>query len=172
MKYLIALLLITLISVSAFAAIDTDAEISGYRGVVEMIKHRPFLRHQEGSLRLLLASQSVLDTLGLAISAGDSLYVEGIVEGDIILVSRLFNDKGLYILRDFYSGEVRPEASTYHVDAKGCIGCKLCVGNCPTSAIKMVKGKAVIDPALCIECGICIEGIGKFRGCPVRAIKK
>ena len=46
-----------------------------------------------------------------------------------------------------------------------CIGCQLCVGTCPVSAISMNDcAKAVIDPELCINCGICASN------CPVSAI--
>ncbi|MDZ4182866.1 MAG: 4Fe-4S binding protein [Candidatus Cloacimonadaceae bacterium] len=172
MKSLIALLLIALITIGAIAAIDTDAKVSGYGGVVEIVKNRPFLRHSEGSLRLLLASQSMLDSLGIVLAAGDSIYVEGIAKGDLLFTGKLYHQNKVHILRDLRSGESPNQASTYHVDSKSCIGCNLCPSQCPSGAIKMVKGKAQIDPALCIECGICIEGNGKFRGCPVRAIKK
>lgn len=172
MKSLIALLLLALITISTIAAIDTDAKVSGYSGVIEMVKNRPFLRHSEGSLRLLLASQSMLDSLGIALAAGDSIHAEGVVKGDLLFTGKLYHENKVFILRDLLTGESPNQASTYHVETKGCIGCNLCPSQCPTGAIKMIKGKAQIDPALCIECGICIEGNGKFRGCPVRAIKK
>lgn len=45
-----------------------------------------------------------------------------------------------------------------------CIGCGICLGECPTDAIEMVDAKAVIDPEKCIACGICAQA------CPVDAI--
>ncbi|MBN1434556.1 4Fe-4S binding protein [Candidatus Fermentibacterales bacterium] len=45
-----------------------------------------------------------------------------------------------------------------------CIGCGLCVGQCPVDAIELVGGKALIDPASCIACGIC------SMTCPTSAI--
>lgn len=63
------------------------------------------------------------------------------------------------------------KSKTHKVREKDCIGCQLCVSACPTKAISMVNGKAVIDPDKCINCGICINGNGgEFSGCPVKAI--
>lgn len=58
-----------------------------------------------------------------------------------------------------------------HSDAKPkvmenlCIGCQMCVENCPVDAIHMEDKKAVIDPEVCIGCGECITV------CPKRAIE-
>jgi electron transfer flavoprotein alpha subunit len=45
-----------------------------------------------------------------------------------------------------------------------CIGCQMCVGACPVSAIQMQGGVAHIDPEACIGCGKC------FDVCPVGAV--
>ncbi len=37
-----------------------------------------------------------------------------------------------------------------------CVGCGLCVSNCPADAITLSKGKAKIDEANCIGCGECV----------------
>ena len=50
-----------------------------------------------------------------------------------------------------------------------CIGCLLCLKNCPTKAISGERKKVhVIDQAACIKCGAC------FNVCPakVRAVSK
>ncbi len=61
----------------------------------------------------------------------------------------------------------------YVVNRKKCIGCRLCVANCPVNAIEMVHGRAVIDADKCIACGICADGNGSnYKGCPVDAISK
>ena len=54
----------------------------------------------------------------------------------------------------------------YEVDASKCVGCTICVrsGKCPTDAIEMKNGKAVIDESKCIDCGICA------KQCPFGAI--
>jgi ferredoxin len=47
--------------------------------------------------------------------------------------------------------------------ASACIGCVTCVKYCPTEAIRVRNGKAIILPARCIDCGECI------RRCPQHA---
>lgn len=45
-----------------------------------------------------------------------------------------------------------------------CIGCTHCMKVCPTEAIRIRKGKAVLSANRCVDCGEC------FRACPVLAI--
>jgi len=42
------------------------------------------------------------------------------------------------------------------VDNRYCTGCKLCVKNCPTGAIKVVGGKANINSNICNSCYQCV----------------
>ncbi len=46
-----------------------------------------------------------------------------------------------------------------------CIGCQICVAECPVAAIDMADGVARIDPEVCIGCGKCQEV------CPVAAVR-
>ncbi len=46
-----------------------------------------------------------------------------------------------------------------------CIGCQICVAECPVGAIEMSGGVALIDPEVCIGCGKC------FDVCPVDAVR-
>lgn len=55
--------------------------------------------------------------------------------------------------------------STY-VTADDCVGCGDCELVCPTNAITIIDGKAVIDVEKCIDCEICI------KTCSYSAIKK
>ena len=48
---------------------------------------------------------------------------------------------------------------------KVCIGCGMCVKNCPAGALSLENGKAKIDYKKCIGCGFCISI------CPVGAIE-
>ena len=49
------------------------------------------------------------------------------------------------------------------LDKNKCTGCTTCIRHCPTEAIRIKNGKAVINPDRCIDCGECI------RHCPHKA---
>lgn len=51
------------------------------------------------------------------------------------------------------------------LDYKRCRGCTTCIKSCPTEAIRVRRGKAMILAERCIDCGTCI------RVCPHKAIK-
>lgn len=51
------------------------------------------------------------------------------------------------------------------LNASKCRGCTHCLRHCPTEAIRIRKGRAVIDPGRCVDCGECI------RVCPYQAKK-
>ncbi|MDR0367868.1 MAG: 4Fe-4S binding protein, partial [Bacteroidales bacterium] len=44
-----------------------------------------------------------------------------------------------------------------------CMGCSHCMMNCPTEAIRVIEGKAKLNPDRCIDCGQC------YRICPYGA---
>ena len=43
------------------------------------------------------------------------------------------------------------------VEQADCVGCGDCVRVCPVDAVKIVDGRAAIDPELCINCGFCVK---------------
>jgi Fe-S-cluster-containing hydrogenase component 2 len=50
------------------------------------------------------------------------------------------------------------------VDASTCSGCGVCEKTCPTGAVEIVDGIAIIEHSLCNDCGSC------FYTCPKGAI--
>jgi uncharacterized Fe-S center protein len=42
------------------------------------------------------------------------------------------------------------------VDPANCTACGTCVAHCPSGAIEVLSGKALIDPAACIGCADCV----------------
>ena len=175
MKKIILILILAAAALSASAVFTDEMEISGYRGEIEIRDGKPWLKELWGDeMRLLLGPQALLDSLGLALADGDSVSVEGFREKDLFLVGKLWLDGGefsLYWLRYLDWGDLTTGVpASYQVNPQQCIGCKLCVINCPMGAITMIKGKAHIDLEKCTECGICIDGHNKFKGCPTGAI--
>ena len=43
------------------------------------------------------------------------------------------------------------------LDTAKCTGCTTCIHRCPTEAIRIRDGHAVIDTERCIDCGECIK---------------
>ena len=51
------------------------------------------------------------------------------------------------------------------IDKDKCIGCGICIRQCPVNAISMKEGKAEIDMDKCIKCGKCHDV------CPQEAVR-
>jgi ferredoxin len=43
------------------------------------------------------------------------------------------------------------------VDIEKCDACEDCIEECPTEAITLVDGKAVVDPDECTDCEACVD---------------
>ena len=56
-----------------------------------------------------------------------------------------------------------PKHHALNVDPTKCIGCTHCMKSCPSEAIRVVNGLAVIDHDRCVDCGQC------HRVCPSKA---
>ena len=50
------------------------------------------------------------------------------------------------------------------IDQETCIGCSHCMKACPTEALRVRNGKAILQPDRCIDCGNC------FKVCPTKSI--
>jgi ferredoxin len=60
---------------------------------------------------------------------------------------------------------LNPGKAYLEADTTQCTGCGECTAVCPVDAVRIINGKAVIDPAKCVICGKCTEA------CPVNAIQ-
>ena len=60
--------------------------------------------------------------------------------------------------------EKKPFYHALTLDEDACIGCSHCMKACPTEALRVRGGKAVLYPDRCIDCGNC------FKVCPTKAI--
>jgi NAD-dependent dihydropyrimidine dehydrogenase PreA subunit len=63
-----------------------------------------------------------------------------------------------------FTGCVKSSDTSLSVNTLKCKNCSACVAVCPVDALRIINGKAIIDPSKCIECGKCVET------CPVNAI--
>jgi ferredoxin len=169
MRYLVTLILILLtLNLAAF----DDVELAHYTGNAVFQKGYPYLEDAAGDqYRLLLAPQSLLDSLGIALEADAAIEVSGWLKGSLLLTKELTLNGSTYLLRDDPQKDLYTHHSDRTVDRDACISCWLCIRQCPVDAISRKNGKAYIDPDLCIDCGICSDGHARFKGCPVDAIE-
>ncbi len=121
--------------------------------------------------QLQLVQDSTLVVFNLVIPENMEKEIEKIEVGKKYIFSGTNSKSGFVVDKFMILDEVR-SSGKHVVDSKKCIGCRLCVNQCPEGAISMVKGKAVIDQEKCIDCGICVNGSGRFKGCPVKAIEQ
>jgi len=139
-----------------------------------------FLKTENDTIFLHFGPSEYRESKNIKLSPQNGIELHGyLYENNFAVVNFVYNDS-LIEFRD-KNGEPlwkkhnnsKPHKKSYVVDAKRCIGCQLCVANCPVNAISMVNGKAVIDADKCINCGICENGNGgNYKGCPVNAISK
>ena len=94
----------------------------------------------------------------IAAVAGVFTFNWGPVDGDFSALEIQY--KGAVVKTINPEDGLFPESAevieAYFVIPDGCIGCGICVNQCPVDAIVMTEESiAFIDPELCINCGLC-----------------
>ena len=100
-----------------------------------------------------------LVSLAAAIQDGALCALGGSAPNPVLTTLRYFKDEYLaHIIDKRCPAGVCKDLITYSIDADKCTGCMTCARQCPQKAITGEKKKPhVIDDALCIRCGICME---------------
>lgn len=167
-----SLILIVLL-LASLALVATTKTITSHQGIIRKTAHSLWLETPERSHLLLLTAGVIRDSVWVPVE-GSEASIEAWMNpetGNLEVIS-ITDTAGTVAIRNQEFQALHPATSKIQVTASTCIGCRLCERNCPVDAISMVGRKAVIDPEKCVECGVCIGGVNRFRGCPVGAIKK
>jgi ferredoxin len=172
LRLIIISLVILVISIGLLYAQDNQGHCGKCQGHGDTKHEEKVGIVEKTDTALVLKTESSKTAIKLIFTEKVEALADSIVVGETYAFKGKTVKSG-FMVHDFSQVVVDKAAPKgYTVIANKCIGCRLCVKNCPTKAITMVKGKAVIDQEKCIECGICVNGNNKFKGCPVKAIKK
>ncbi len=174
-KYFITILLLLILAV-AVNIFSQDNKTELFSGKLKSIGGEWYINTGEDFFLLTLPPEEFLAENQIELKAKDKIEIQGIMGDEEIIVHKLILAEKEHVFRDSVGNPLWEDVAAneyYVVNPKKCIGCRLCVKPCPTDAITMVKGRAVIDADKCIACGICADGDGKnFKGCPTSAIDK
>lgn len=174
MKRIITLSLIVVFLVLSLNVFSDLVKAKSFSGKLKLMGGDWFLNTGEDFFQLNLATEEFLAENEIVLESKMQIEVMGILEEEEIVVYSIKKGEEFIAIRDEAGNALWSEdgPKPYVVNPKKCIGCRLCVSKCPTNAISMIKGKAVIDEAKCIACGFCADGIDKYKGCPTKAISQ
>jgi len=169
---LIVFLFGSLILVGLYSA--EKAELETFEGKLKKMGGEWFIISEGDFFQLDLAPEEYLTEHNVFLTSKEHFKADGLVVDEVINVHRILLGETIIELRDASGNPLwrkEKQVGHYKVNPKKCIGCQLCVHVCPTNAISMIHGKAVIDADKCIDCGLCEIGNGDYIGCPTKAIK-
>ncbi len=115
-----------------------------------------------------MKSIAMILVFALAAVAGVFSFNWGPVEGDFSTLEIRANGTVLKTIEpeDGSFPESAEIIEAYYVIPDECIGCGICVNQCPVDAITMnADNIACIDPDLCVNCGMCASA------CPTSTIE-
>jgi len=100
-----------------------------------------------------------LEDLAQTIKAGSLCGLGQTAPNPVLTTLRYFRDEYEAHIRDkSCPALVCKDLIIYHIEPKKCVGCLLCLKNCPVEAISGERKKVhVIDQDLCIKCGACFD---------------
>ncbi len=100
-----------------------------------------------------------LESLSRTIKAGSLCGLGQTAPNPVLTTLRYFRDEyEAHIKEKSCPAHVCKDLILYSIDAKKCVGCLLCLKNCPVDAISGERKQVhVIDQDLCIKCGACLD---------------
>jgi len=135
----------------------------GTRQLVEILTRITRGRGEEGDLRKL-------QDLAVTVKAGSLCGLGQTAPNPVLTTLRYFKDEYQAHIKDKSCPALTcKDLIVYYIEPEKCVGCLLCLKNCPSKAISGERKKVhLIDQSLCIKCGACLDV------CPpkVRAVSK
>jgi len=120
-----------------------------------------------------------LETLALTVKQGSLCGLGQTAPNPVLSTLRYFREEYLaHISERRCPARVCKNLITFFIEPEKCVGCLLCLKNCPVNAISGERKKLhVIDQAACIKCGACfnvcpakIQAVAKYTGEEGRAL--
>jgi ferredoxin len=100
-----------------------------------------------------------LKELSNTVMTGSLCGLGGTAPNPVLTTINYFRDEyEAHIERKTCPAYVCKDLIAYYIEPEKCVGCLLCLKNCPTEAISGERKKVhVIDQELCIKCGACFD---------------
>lgn len=124
----------------------------GTRQFVEILTRITQGKGEEGDIKKL-------EDLSEATKAGSLCGLGQTAPNPVLTTLRYFrNEYEAHINKKACPALVCKDLIAYYIEPEKCVGCLLCLKNCPVDAISGERKKVhVIDQELCIKCGACFD---------------
>jgi len=120
-----------------------------------------------------------LEELAVTVKRGSLCGLGQTAPNPVLSTLRYFRSEYLaHIVDKTCPARVCKNLIAYYIEPEKCVGCLLCLKNCPVNAISGERKKVhTIDQALCIKCGACfnvcpakVQAVAKYTGDEKRAL--